>query len=200
MLTVSLKPLFHRNQECIGMYYQHQPSLNTIIKKLPGVRWSQTNKCWYIPLSSDSYNSAYKALEGKADLDITTLKQYLDKRKKVVTTTIPTSTKQNIVKSIPSTSPVWKLSGENLEALEKFVQLLKLKAYSESTIRTYRNEFIQLLQLLKKKPVNELTPEELKRYLVYCYEKLHLTENTLHSRINAMKFYYEQVLKRENFF
>lgn len=40
----------------------------------------------------------------------------------------------------------------------------------------------------------------LKRYLVYCYEKLGLKENTLHSRINAMKFYYEKVLKRERFF
>src|SRR5690349_12352565 len=40
----------------------------------------------------------------------------------------------------------------------------------------------------------------LKRYLVYCYEKLGLKENTLHSRINAMKFYYEKVLRREKFF
>jgi site-specific recombinase XerD len=30
--------------------------------------------------------------------------------------------------------------------------------------------------------------------------KLKLSENTLHSRINALKFYYEQVLKREKFF
>ena len=200
MLTVSLKPLYHHNKECIGIYYQHHSSINTIIKKLPGVRWSQTNKCWYVPLNSDSYNSTYKALNGKADLDITSLKQYLEKRKKVVATTIPSSTKQNIVQSIPSTSPVWKLSEENLEALEKFVQLLKLKAYSPSTIKTYKNEFAQLLQLLKTKPVNKLTTDELRRYFVYCYEKLQLTENTLHSRINALKFYFEQVLGREKFF
>lgn len=200
MLPVSLKPLFHRNQECIGIYYQHQSSLNIIIKKLPGVRWSQTNKCWYVPLNSESYNSTYKALDGTAELDVTMLKQYLEKRKKVIATTAPSAPKQNIVKSVPPTSPVWKLSGENLEALERFVQQLKLKAYSPSTIKTYRNEFAQLLQLLKKKPVNELTTDELRRYFVYCYEKLQLTENTLHSRINAIKFYYEQILKREKFF
>jgi len=200
MPPVSLKPLFHRNQECIGIYYRHQPSLNTIIKKLPGVRWSQTHKCWYVPLNSDSYNSTYKALNGKAELDITTLKQYLEKKKKVVATTKLSATKQNIVKPIPSTSPVWKLSGENLEALEKFVQLLKLKAYSESTIRTYRNEFIQLLQLLKSKAVNELTPDDLKRYMVYAMEKEGIKENTAHSRLNALKFYFEQVLHREKFF
>ena len=37
----------------------------------------------------------------------------------------------------------------------------------------------------------------MKRYLVYCYEKLGLKENTLHGRINAMKFYYEQALKKK---
>jgi site-specific recombinase XerD len=61
-------------------------------------------------------------------------------------------------------------------------------------------EMTQLLLTLKKFPADELTPEHLKRYLVYCFEKLRLTENGLHSRINAMKFYYEQVLGREKFF
>jgi integrase/recombinase XerD len=77
---------------------------------------------------------------------------------------------------------------------------LTLKAYGASTIRTYSNEFMQLLQLIKDKPVHELTPDDLRRYMVYCYEKLKLTENTLHSRINALKFYFEQVLGRDKFF
>ena len=58
----------------------------------------------------------------------------------------------------------------------------------------------QLLTILNTIPADYLTPEHLKRYLVHYYEKLKLSENTLHSRINAMKFYYEQVLKREKFF
>ncbi len=40
-----------------------------------------------MPLNSGSYNSAYKALEGIAELDIAALKQYLEKRKKAVATT-----------------------------------------------------------------------------------------------------------------
>lgn len=34
----------------------------------------------------------------------------------------------------------------------------------------------------------------------YCFIILHLSESTLHSRINALKFYYEQVLNKEKFF
>jgi site-specific recombinase XerD len=79
-------------------------------------------------------------------------------------------------------------------------QQLKLKAYSASTITTYLNEMTQLLATLGGIPADELEAYHLKHYLVYCFETLHLKENTLHSRINALKFYYEQVLGKEKFF
>ena len=59
---------------------------------------------------------------------------------------------------------------------------------------------MQFLQLIKDKPANEFTVQRIKDYLQYCFEKLKLSENTLHSSMNALKFYYEQVLKREKFF
>ncbi len=79
-------------------------------------------------------------------------------------------------------------------------QHLILKSYSESTRRTYLNEMAQLLKILGKVPAEKLTVADVKRYLAYCHEQLKLSENTLHSRINALKFYYEQLLKREKFF
>lgn len=88
----------------------------------------------------------------------------------------------------------------NAHVLPKMREQLVLKAYSSSTIRTYVNEMSQLLLLLGEKPADALTPAQLKRYLVYCLEKLKLSENTLHSRINALKFYYEKVLGRDKFF
>ncbi|MEP6596276.1 MAG: hypothetical protein ABJA71_10035 [Ginsengibacter sp.] len=46
MEQVELKPLYHRGQESIGIYFENHPLLNGIIKRLPNVKWSQTNKCW----------------------------------------------------------------------------------------------------------------------------------------------------------
>jgi site-specific recombinase XerD len=40
----------------------------------------------------------------------------------------------------------------------------------------------------------------MKDYLQYCFVTLHLSEATLHSRMNALKFYYEQLLGKEKFF
>lgn len=88
----------------------------------------------------------------------------------------------------------------NAHVLPLMKQRLILKAYSPSTMKTYLNEMAQLLRTIQKVSADALTPEHLRRYLVYCHEILKLSENTLHSRINALKFYYEQVLFREKFF
>jgi site-specific recombinase XerD len=93
-----------------------------------------------------------------------------------------------------------KIHEINAHVLPTMEQQLKLKAYSPSTIRTYLQEMSHLLGMLQQIPADDLEPQHLKRYLIYCYELLQLKENTLHSRINALKFYYEQVLKRDKFF
>jgi site-specific recombinase XerD len=79
-------------------------------------------------------------------------------------------------------------------------QELELKAYSPGTIKTYLGEMQQFLQLLQSNAADEFTTRRLKDYLQYCYTVLKLGENTLHSRINSLKFYYEQVLKKEKLF
>ncbi len=196
MEKVFLKPLVHRGTENIGIHYTNNSRLNTVVKRLPGVKWSQTKKCWYVPLYETSYNNLYKELRPHVELDTSELKNYLVKRKQVAAT-LPC---EQIVLRPAASSPAWKLSKENLGALCRFVEQLKLKSYSSSTIRTYRNEFLQLLQLLKTKPVNNLTPGDLRRYMVYVMQKEGISENTAHSRLNALKFYFEQVLKREKFF
>lgn len=44
-----------------------------------------------------------------------------------------------------------------------------------------------------------MQPQHLQRYILYCMQK-GLTENSIHSRMNALKFYYKQVLHREKMF
>ena len=88
----------------------------------------------------------------------------------------------------------------NIAALKRMHETLLLKAYSPHTIKTYCNEFSQLLYSLKNTPVDALTPERLRSYFLYCITKLKLSENQIYSRINAIKFYFEQVLHREKLF
>ena len=209
MKKVTLKPLYHKDQECIGIYFENTAVLNGAIRKNAGAKWSQTNKCWYIPLSKENYNKLFFALKGKAAIEQSALHEYLAAKKKKVAPAKTSVTAKPVTPAmlLPTTSKKQvtvykggKIQAVNAHVIPAMEQHLKLKAYSPSTIKTYLGEMTQLLTILKTIPADDLTPELLKRYLIYCYEKLKLTENTLHSRINAMKFYYEQVLKRDKFF
>lgn len=75
-----------------------------------------------------------------------------------------------------------------------------LKGYSPATLKTYESEFSQFLQTIKGVSARDFTVKRLKDYFYYCHTTLKLSEATLHSKMNALKFYYEQVLKREHFF
>jgi site-specific recombinase XerD len=88
----------------------------------------------------------------------------------------------------------------NQEIYQRYIDQLKLKAYSKTTLSTYTSEFASYLKTLKAVSANTITPERLRSYFLYCLDTLKLSENTVHSRLNAIKFYYEQVMHREKFF
>lgn len=93
-----------------------------------------------------------------------------------------------------------KISEINLPAIRRFQEHLVLKGFSKSTQKTYTVEFAQLLYLLKDYPVENLTAEKLRSYILYCHNELLLSENQIHSRMNALKFYFEKILGREKMF
>ncbi|MGN6298256.1 MAG: tyrosine-type recombinase/integrase, partial [Ginsengibacter sp.] len=212
MQVVTVKPLQHRGLECIGIYFEKNALLQQSIQKEAGARWSKTNTCWYIPCNGENYLRLKTALEDKAELEITELKKFLLEKKRsdlgeaaVITGSQPKVVKDEKFRAANSKKPrpqvyLHNLSKENKEALQQFKRQLLLKAYSQSTIRTYENEFRQFLQAIKNTPADHFSVSRLKDYFHYCYSTLHLSENTLHSRINALKFYYEQVLGRDKFF
>lgn len=93
-----------------------------------------------------------------------------------------------------------KIHPVNLQALTDLKNEITLRGLSPSTLKIYTTEFAQLLYIIKDYPVQNLSAEKLKSYFLYCITELGLSENYLHSRINAVKFYFEKVLKRETLF
>jgi integrase/recombinase XerD len=155
----------HKEKNVIFIRFDYSSELNERVRKLVGIRWSQSQKSWYV-LDTVAYRAKFglenKPIIGKA-----------------------------------ACSNIYPI---NQAALQLYLKTLQLKSYSPSTINTYRNEFAQLLYVMKDKNVDDLSTTRLKDYFLYCINTLKLSENTLHSRINAIKFYFEQVLKREKFF
>ena len=83
--------------------------------------------------------------------------------------------------------------------LKKTKATLQIKGYSENTIRNYCSELTQFFIYIQPSKAPDLKTEDLKNYIWYCITKIKLTENSVHSRVNALKFYYEKVLNFEKF-
>jgi hypothetical protein len=77
MQTVTLTALLHKQTECIGIYFSNTATLNIAIKKIRGIKWSQTHKCWWLPLSKDNYTALATAINGIAVINHSDLKEYM---------------------------------------------------------------------------------------------------------------------------
>jgi site-specific recombinase XerD len=186
-LLIRLELIQHNGSERIFVFYDYHPSLNKIIKEIPGAKFSATFKCWHFPPVKELVMILKGKIEGIAILDVTDLRKKLTEKKQLPALVAVHTAKVG----------EHDLSANNREALQRFIETLILKAYSASTIKTYRNEFYQLLKELKEIPVQGLSPDHIRRYMFYCINKYKISEATANSRINAIKFYFEQVLARE---
>ena len=73
---------------------------------------------------------------------------------------------------------------------------LLLKGYSPHTQRNYLQEFHQFLIIIKNYDADAFDSDRLASYILYCIKKLKLKESTIHNRVHALRFYYEEVLGR----
>jgi len=201
MEAVILNPFYHRGEECIGIFFNPNKTLTGIIKKIPFAKWSRTHHCWYIPCTKEDYIHLSNALQNEATIQKDALRVYLQQRKAIVAAQQKaTAERKNTKSSTAKMMTLYPLSEENLGAFTAFKNMLTLKAYSVNTVRNYCNELHHLLRLLGKRSINDLKKQHIMSYLLWLIEKQGYSEMHVHTAINAIKFYFEQVLKREKEF
>lgn len=195
MQSLILQPFYHRKKECIGIHFDHDKIIEQIIREQPEVRWSQTHRCWYIACKRDAYDRLVKDLGNKIEIQTHLLKSYLEQRKAVTNNQVEVlkSASANLIHLHP-------LNKENLLALTAMRNMLVVKGYSIHTIRNYCNEFHQLLRLLGTRDVNKLGKEQIMSYLLWLLTKKGCSETKVHTAVNAIKFYFEQVMNRSKEF
>jgi integrase len=190
MFTVLLQSLHHRGKENIAIRFAYNKACRDKVKQLCDARWSRTHRCWYVPLTKEHYLLLKTVLSPHATLDTTALRQYLEQRKAVQPLMDKEEGHSYKRSSLLQECP---LNRDNLASFARFQQLLQLKSYSKNTFRTYCTEFHCLLRLLGSVAVSTLTKEHLQAYLLWLVKKRGYKEAHLHTAINALKFYFEQV-------
>ena len=64
----------HRDQKVVLIRFDYNTKLIEEVKKLPGSRWSQTKRCWYIPAGNFYLDTFLNKISGIADIDISNIK------------------------------------------------------------------------------------------------------------------------------
>ncbi len=218
---LNLQLIHHRGEDRILVKTDNYQPLNNIVRQIPKALYSKTYKSWHLPVQKEIVLLFINKATPIADVNTTQLRDQLIKRKQtsstntVQATTTPTyhlplntyTSKGTVASKIykepqaPGAKESFvKIAPCNAQVIKEMRQHLHLKGYSPSTIKTYLGEVAAFLQTIKDHKAEDFSTQRIKDYLQYCFTTLKLSENTVHSRMNALKFYYEQVLGKEKFF
>ncbi len=199
-MNILVKKIFYKNRFRIGIYFSNNGTENTIAQKI-GALYSKTFRCWHLPYNKESYQLVQKAFKNyTVEVEISPVTPVLQQPEEPAPTIQQILKKKAVESRKKKVLPLTDIGILNQDEWSRMEQQLQLKGYSNSTIRTYRNEFLIYLKHLKHVAATDIQVQRIKNYLQYCFVTLNLSESTIHSRMNALKFYYEQVLGREKFF
>ncbi len=180
---IVLNPLVHNNTDCVSLKFPYVQLIEEI-KKIPGVRYSKTHICWYVPNDGKIANQIFNLFKGKASVDYSALSAF----EKV-------STKKESTKAVVHVGP--KENPEHQQALRMMDQKLKLRGYSENTRRTYLQQFKEFLKFYFESNPIDLSDIEIRNYLLYLIEHGKISRSTQNQAINAIKFFYEKVMGQD---
>lgn len=199
-MQITIKPLHHRGEEKLAIIFPFEKTIDFAVRSIKGIKWTQTHKCWYVPLSKESFENVLTSLKNVGELEYSALKEYLEKRKKIVAIKSQTTAVPESINIKPLTLKTYTVSDENLLLLDQTIKTLKLKAYANNTIELYGGEILQLMRLLRDKSLAGLTANQIKSYLLWLMQTRQCSESKIHSTLNALKFCFEQVLHQPKIF
>lgn len=153
--------------------FAYNPIFVEKVKIIKGHKWHPESKHWSFPNTNGTLEKILKVFGGE--------KIHID-----------STLQKNLSTSVIVMPKSWRKQSHDFEDLRR--ELVSRK-YSEKTVKAYIHYNEALLKFAKKNPL-EINNEDTKNYLFYLAENKNFSASTLNIVINAMKFYYGDVLKR----
>ncbi len=161
------------------------------IKRLRGSKYSKTNDCYLLPATPDMLKTVCK-IAGEMGLKQVLLlkKGYLNPRNNPNQKSINL---QGIRERLLLQSPV-----QVNTYVTAMIDYLMALNYSHNTIKNYTQAFLLFLRRHQYQNPDELEQRQIVRYLAGMMEQ-GLSSSTAHTLVNALLFYYRNVLKKSSF-
>lgn len=165
----------HNAQEVIFLAFDKDYELISKIKTIPFVRWSATNKKWYIPKDKFNLKIVLNSINNSA---------YIDYK------AILNNNKNEIKKGE-------KISQINKEKISEFTLWLKHKRYSNNTIKTYIEALKRFIYFIEPKPIELITNDDFIIFVNDYIIKNFYSFSYQNQVINAIKLFFKEIVKSE---
>jgi site-specific recombinase XerD len=159
----------HKEVNVVCFLYPYHAYVNNKFRSYQHCKWSRQMGCWYLPADIKLVNDFVDAHQH--DLVFRDLHELSQ---------LPEAERQNKRKAVQMPAA--------------YLDKLALKRYSEQTVKTYTQAFSDFMAYFDGRNLDEIGKEEIRQYILYKVNELHISETLQNSLINAIKFYYEKVL------
>ena len=162
------------NSGRLKLFFGFNSVLTKVIKSIPYYKWNKENKSWSIPFT-EKYLQEIKLMAREENLQIIYEEEEEDKNKKK--RIFPIKTKK--FRSCP----------------EEYKLKLKELRYANSSYKTYIAHFEEFINYYIDLEIENIDEAKITDYLRYLVLERKVSSSTQNIAINAIKFYYEKVLK-----
>jgi integrase/recombinase XerD len=166
MQVVKIQDIEHRGKKRIALIFDYDAKLIAVIKNIEGYKYSSSKKLWHYPATQETLNAIKQKLEGVASV----IEEKFD---------------------LPPT-----LNEEASAKVKQYVQWLKSKRYSDSTIKTYTDALKAFLKFYQDKPIAEITNDDVVVFNNEFILKYKLSASYQNQVVNAIKLFFRTVQNR----
>lgn len=171
----------YRQQAVIFVRFSYNQAIINHLKENTPCLWSSRNKSWFILKADFELHVFFESLKHLAFVNYSALK--VKKAEYSPTTKIRDYSYRQTV-CMPK------------EYTDKLIQ----KRYSESTIRTYSAYFKDFIFYFGNQKLESIGEKEINDYIGHLVQKEKISASQQNQHINAIKFYYDKILKKDKYF
>ena len=171
MTTISLEPFTHKAKSCVAIKFPYSFETKEYIKQFEGVYWTKTYRTFYL-----FYD----------EVRLKNFKKHLKQGGLQVLEDEPKNTSQ-IQKGKQYKLP--PLTPDKTKIYRHFLDFLKGKRFSKSTIATYSNFVLDFLRFTEDKPAEKLNENDVRLYIQWAVGKLNYSISTHRQMVSALRHF-----------
>jgi len=174
----------HNNRVKLFLKFDYDSKAIELVKTLPGVKWSQTQKCWHIGYHPEAQTIVRNTFK-HTGIYIQTLNDVND-----VVKPRPAEIKK------PSDA-LPDLNRSQKEKIDQFEYWLKSKRYSKSTIGTYTDSIRTFLRYFETKQIDEISNENLIAFNNNYILANNFSTSYQNQIVNAVKLFFRTIENKQ---